>query len=194
MMALSMVVITALIGAPGLGRNVLQALQKGHVGEAFDAGLAIVILAIVLDRLTDHAGQWMDPRMRSVDAGVRSRRWLYGVLFVVVVGAIIFAQSLPDATAFPKALTFSFREPIDAIAGWVTTNLFFLDERLQGLHDVRPDQSARDGPDQRPVVARDGRDRRPGVVDLRAQVGRASPPPASSCSCWRRSGSTPCRP
>ncbi len=126
MMALSMVVITALIGAPGLGRNVLQALQKGHVGEAFDAGLAIVILAIVLDRLTDHAGQWMDPRMRSVDAGVRSRRWLYGALFAIVVGAIIFAQTLPDATIFPKLVTFSFREPIDAIAAWVTTNLFFL--------------------------------------------------------------------
>jgi glycine betaine/proline transport system permease protein len=126
MMALSMVVITALIGAPGLGRNVLQALQKGHVGEAFDAGLAIVILAIVLDRLTDHAGQWLDPRMRHVDAGVRSRRWLYGILFAVVVAAIIFAASLPDATVFPKVLTVSFREPVDAIATWVTTNLYFL--------------------------------------------------------------------
>lgn len=126
MMALSMVVITALIGAPGLGRNVLQALQKGHVGEAFDAGLAIVILAIVLDRLTDHAGQWMDPRMRRVDAGVRGRRWLYGILFAVVVAAIIFAASLPDATVFPKVLTVSFREPVDAIATWVTTNLYFL--------------------------------------------------------------------
>jgi glycine betaine/proline transport system permease protein len=53
MMALSMVVITGLIGAPGLGRNILQALSKVDVGAAFDPGLAIVILAIVLDRLTE---------------------------------------------------------------------------------------------------------------------------------------------
>jgi glycine betaine/proline transport system permease protein len=131
MMALSMVVITALIGAPGLGRNVLEALQKGHVGEAFDAGLAIVILAIVLDRLTDHAGQWMDPRARGIDAGMRSRRWLYGALFAVTVGAIILAHSLPDATAFPDVLTFSFREPVDAIAEWMTLNLFFLTSALK---------------------------------------------------------------
>ena len=62
MLALSMVVITGLIGAPGLGRNILtSACRKVDVGAAFDAGLAIVILAIVLDRLTYAAGEWLDP-------------------------------------------------------------------------------------------------------------------------------------
>ena len=57
MMALSMVVITALIGAPGPRRgHPPGAVQAVDVGAAFDAGLAIVILAIVLDRLTDQAG------------------------------------------------------------------------------------------------------------------------------------------
>ncbi len=126
MMALSMVVITALIGAPGLGKNVLQALQKGHVGEAFDAGIAIVILAIVLDRLTDHAGQWMDPRTRQIDSDVRRRRWLYGAAFTISVIGVGLAQMIAHPTTFPTVLTFSFREPLDAAVGWITTNLYGL--------------------------------------------------------------------
>ena len=39
---------------------------------AFDAGMAIVILAIVLDRLTDHAGEWLDPRDRPAESAPRS--------------------------------------------------------------------------------------------------------------------------
>lgn len=53
MMALSMVVIAALIGAGGLGREVLIALQRLRVGQALEAGLAIVLLAIMLDRLSE---------------------------------------------------------------------------------------------------------------------------------------------
>lgn len=53
MMALSMVVIAALIGAGGLGREVLIALQRLRVGQALEAGLAIVLLAIILDRLSE---------------------------------------------------------------------------------------------------------------------------------------------
>lgn len=52
MLTLSMVVIASMIGAPGLGMNVLAALQQADVGEGFVSGLAIVILAIIVDRLT----------------------------------------------------------------------------------------------------------------------------------------------
>lgn len=52
MLALSMVVIASMIGAPGLGRDVLSALQRAQVGPGFVAGLGIVILAIIIDRFT----------------------------------------------------------------------------------------------------------------------------------------------
>ena len=52
MAALAMVTIAALIDAPGLGKIVLKALTTLDVGTAFNAGLAIVVLAIVLDRMT----------------------------------------------------------------------------------------------------------------------------------------------
>lgn len=52
MLALSMVVIASMIGAPGLGREVLSSLQRADVGTGFVAGLGIVILAIIIDRFT----------------------------------------------------------------------------------------------------------------------------------------------
>ncbi|MDD3398992.1 MAG: proline/glycine betaine ABC transporter permease [Candidatus Methanomethylophilaceae archaeon] len=52
MLSLSMVVIAGMIGAAGLGQEILRALSRIDVGAGFEAGLAVVILAIMLDRLS----------------------------------------------------------------------------------------------------------------------------------------------
>jgi glycine betaine/proline transport system permease protein len=52
MMALAMVTIASMVAAGGLGDNVLRALQKSQSGNGAIAGVAIVLLAIVIDRLT----------------------------------------------------------------------------------------------------------------------------------------------
>jgi glycine betaine/proline transport system permease protein len=57
MLALSMAVIAALIGAGGLGLTVYTGLGRLDVGQAFLGGLGIVLLAIVLDRITQALGQ-----------------------------------------------------------------------------------------------------------------------------------------
>ncbi|WP_017187116.1 ABC transporter permease [Alkalibacillus haloalkaliphilus] len=54
MLSLSMVVIASMIGAPGLGREVLSALQRADAGPGFVAGFGIVILAIIIDRFTQN--------------------------------------------------------------------------------------------------------------------------------------------
>lgn len=52
MLALSMVVIASMIGAKGLGMQVLSALQRAETGAGFVGGIGIVILAIIMDRFT----------------------------------------------------------------------------------------------------------------------------------------------
>ena len=52
MMALSMVVVASMIGARGLGLEVLLAINRIEVGRGFEAGLSIVFLAIIIDRIT----------------------------------------------------------------------------------------------------------------------------------------------
>ncbi|MBB3110979.1 glycine betaine/proline transport system permease protein [Paenibacillus phyllosphaerae] len=52
MLSLSMVVISSMIGAQGLGADVYRAVTQTKTGQGFEAGLAIVVLAILLDRLT----------------------------------------------------------------------------------------------------------------------------------------------
>lgn len=57
MLALSMVVIASMIGAGGLGDTVLRGIQRLDVGLGFEGGLGVVILAIVLDRITQSLGK-----------------------------------------------------------------------------------------------------------------------------------------
>ena len=52
MLSLSMVVIAAMIGAGGLGSEVWKAIQRFKPGMGFEAGLAVVIIAIIFDRIT----------------------------------------------------------------------------------------------------------------------------------------------
>lgn len=54
MLALSMTVIASMIGAGGLGYQVLYGIMRVDIGAGFEAGLAIVIIAIILDRLTQN--------------------------------------------------------------------------------------------------------------------------------------------
>jgi glycine betaine/proline transport system permease protein len=57
MLALSMVVIAAMIGAGGLGGEVWKAIQRLEPGKGFESGIAIVILAMILDRITQRIGR-----------------------------------------------------------------------------------------------------------------------------------------
>ncbi|WP_432354200.1 ABC transporter permease [Sporosarcina sp. A2] len=57
MLSLSMVVIASMVGAPGLGTKVYQAVTQLKTGVGVETGVAIVLVAIILDRITQHAGR-----------------------------------------------------------------------------------------------------------------------------------------
>ena len=63
MMALAMVVISSMIGARGLGQEVLLSINRIDIGRGFEAGISVVFLAIVIDRLTQNmAKRWEPPK------------------------------------------------------------------------------------------------------------------------------------
>jgi len=66
LMALSMVTIASMVAAGGLGDNVLRALQKNQPGNGAIAGLSIVFLAIIIDRLTQAVSRRRQEMLRSV--------------------------------------------------------------------------------------------------------------------------------
>jgi len=64
MMALAMVVVASMIGARGLGQEVLLAINRIDVGRGFEAGSSVVLLAIVIDRITQNLARRWEPPTR----------------------------------------------------------------------------------------------------------------------------------
>lgn len=102
MAALSMVTIAALIGAPGLGQVVVQALESLDVGTAFNAGLAIVVMAIVLDRVTTAAAAQVGraaadrpPRQRLLHRGVLAAGAVLTVVAIYLSTTYLWASEFP---------------------------------------------------------------------------------------------------
>ncbi len=71
MMSLAMVVLASMIGAPGLGEDVLQSIQNLNIGQGLQAGTAIVIVAIIIDRITQAFGQGRRARQKTIAAAKR---------------------------------------------------------------------------------------------------------------------------
>ncbi len=103
MAALAMVTIAALIAAPGLGQIVLRALQSLNIGTAFNAGLAIVLMAIILDRSTTAASVRAELGARAAKGRNPKIRWsIIGGGLVVTAVAIYLSQTQLWAAVFPN--------------------------------------------------------------------------------------------
>ncbi|MFD5241494.1 ABC transporter permease [Streptomyces tendae] len=111
MMALSMAVIASVIGAGGLGDRVYQALASVDVGAALAAGIPIVLLAVVLDRVTGAAGE------RLGESGKSPVTWLYAL---VVAAAVALAGFLD----WPDGWEVDIAEPVNRAVDWMTAHLY----------------------------------------------------------------------
>ncbi len=88
MLSLSMVVISSMIGAPGLGQGVLAAVQRSEVGNGFVYGVGIVILAILMDRVAQRINQPRKKQANLVVKTTKRRKQLVGGLVVAAVALI----------------------------------------------------------------------------------------------------------
>ncbi|MER6788886.1 ABC transporter permease subunit [Streptomyces sp. NPDC000658] len=125
MAALAMVTIAALIDAPGLGKTVVQALQSLDVGTAFNAGLAIVVMAIVLDRVTTAASARAEAARRSKNRFLAWRRPLLGVGAVVTAVLVYLSHTYLWAAEFPGGggAGSGIASTADDVTTWAQDNL-----------------------------------------------------------------------
>ncbi|MCG7208579.1 ABC transporter permease [Streptomyces arenae] len=114
MMALSMAVIASVIGAGGLGDRVYQALASVDVGAALAAGIPIVLLAVVLDRITAAAGERGD-----------SRKPAAGLAYALgATVAVALAARLLGRLDWPASWTLDFAQPVNRAVDWMTAHLY----------------------------------------------------------------------
>ncbi|OOC55943.1 MULTISPECIES: ABC transporter permease [Nocardiopsis] len=112
MLAVSMVVIASVIGAGGLGDAIYQALSKVNVGQAFQAGLAIVMLAVAMDRVTGAVGHGT----RTPDIPGRYRLPVLAGGFALVA-AVVAAARLTGVRGWPREVSVDLSDPVNAVYG-----------------------------------------------------------------------------
>ncbi|MFI1712522.1 ABC transporter permease [Streptomyces litmocidini] len=117
MMALGMAVIASVIGAGGLGDRVYQALASVDVGAALAAGVPIVLLAVVLDRVTAAAGE-------RIGAAPARRAGLGRAVALAVTAAVAVAGRLSGRLSWPDGWTVDIAEPVNGAVDWMTAHLY----------------------------------------------------------------------
>ena len=125
MLTLNMVIIASMIGAGGLGYDVLTALRKLAIGAGVEAGLGIVALAIALDRLSQALAR-RTPVLREAGAEhgwlVRHRGW--AVFAVLLVLSWPLAALVPALRQFPEALQLSMGSFWETLISWINLHLY----------------------------------------------------------------------
>ena len=130
MAALSMATIAALINGPGLGKPVVKALQALDVGAAFVSGLAIVLMAIMLDRTTTAASERAEVQSRVGGIPQRLNRMIVLGGLVLVGVSIWVSRTYLWAAEFPDRWDVS-RQIADRVNEWTTS----LVTNVEGLTD-----------------------------------------------------------
>ncbi|OJT99517.1 MAG: ABC transporter permease [Rhizobium sp. 63-7] len=134
MLSLNMVIIASMIGAGGLGFDVLGALRRLDIGAGLEAGFAIVALAVALDRLSQALAQKTGaPLPVGKRTSIAARHpYLVASLAIIVVGFVL-GLLLPALQTFPEAWTLSTGGFWNEVVRWINVNFFDALEALRNL-------------------------------------------------------------
>ncbi|MEM7223265.1 MAG: ABC transporter permease subunit [Pseudomonadota bacterium] len=125
MLSLNMVIIASMIGAGGLGFEVLSSLRRLNIGQGVEAGIAIVVLAIALDRLSQAYAHRELPPYVETDRRPWVQRHPYTVLslaFILVSGLI--GLVLPAVQSYPEALQITTGPYWGQLVEYINVNFF----------------------------------------------------------------------
>ncbi len=133
MLCLAMQVISSFIGARGLGIDLLFRLQNLQLGRALEIGIAIVLMAITLDRLSQALAE-KEPEHRPEGPFWVVHPYLTAAGVVFLVGGLL-AAFLPEAARLPRAMTISVGRSIDPVIKDVVAALY---DPLSFIRDTLP--------------------------------------------------------
>ena len=131
MQCLAMVVIASLIGAKGLGNNLLIALNQLRIGLALELGVCIVLIAIMLDRLSL---AWADKQIDYfADLSFVERHkysLIFGVIFVIgiilaIIGSFIFKDGFNYLNLIPHNKGITTQDFWQAGVDWIWDTFFY---------------------------------------------------------------------
>ena len=124
MLSLNMVIIASMIGAGGLGFDVLTALKRLKIGEGIEAGLAITLLAIALDRLSQGFAKRSPAEHQEAPRSLLRRH-----PYLILAGAImavtwLLGPAVPALRAYPEAFELTTGPFWGDIVRWININFF----------------------------------------------------------------------
>ena len=140
MLSLNMVIIASLIGAGGLGFNIWQALQKLFIGAGVEAGVAITLMAIALDRISQ-AYASRSPTHQITDAHRRRRYWTWFLVVIFLVVPTPVGFLIPSISTYPEFLKITTGLFWDNVVDWINLNLYFITKAVKTwtvLNVLRP--------------------------------------------------------
>lgn len=133
MLSLNMVIIASMIGAGGLGFDVLSALRKLDIGGGIEAGIAIVALAVALDRLSQSFAERSQRQPIRLAGNLAQRHpWLTAVV-VVSLGSALLGLLVPAVQTYPKAAMLTTKSFWGDLVKWINVNYF---DQLEAIKDV----------------------------------------------------------
>jgi glycine betaine/proline transport system permease protein len=144
MLTLNMVIIASMVGADGLGYDVLFALRNQKIGVGLEAGLAITALAIALDRLSQAAAE---PKVELYRPGTPfHRRHPYLLIgLAALIATTLLGQVLPVFGEVPQGMTVTTAPIWDAAVKWININFFDYFEAVRTfllIHVLNPVKQA----------------------------------------------------
>ncbi len=124
MMSLNMVIIASMIGAGGLGFDVLSSLKRLRIGEGIEAGLAITLLAIALDRLSQAFANRPPPEHDAIQKSFWRRNPYLSVALVILGASTILSVFVQAFESFPERLTLTTGSYWNDLVSWININFF----------------------------------------------------------------------
>jgi glycine betaine/proline transport system permease protein len=124
MLSLNMVIIASMIGAGGLGFDVLSSLRRLAIGQGLEAGIAITLLAIALDRLSQAFVNQPPPEHRAREAAwIRRHPYLLTAL-ALLAATWILGLVWPALHAYPESLQVTTGAFWETLVEWINVNFF----------------------------------------------------------------------